>query len=58
MRATAEALLQRAQHAGAIRPGVDARDLLVLANGIALATHDASRARRLLAMVRQGLAAP
>jgi AcrR family transcriptional regulator len=58
MQATAEALLHRAQLAGAIRPGTDARDLLVLANGVALATHDAGQARRLLAMIRQGLAAP
>jgi AcrR family transcriptional regulator len=58
MLATAAALLQRAQHAHAIRAGVDVRDLLVLANGIALATHDASQAGRLLALVRQGLEMP
>jgi AcrR family transcriptional regulator len=55
MRDTAAALIHRAQQAGEIRPGIDARDLLVLANGIALATRDADQARRLLATVRHGL---
>jgi AcrR family transcriptional regulator len=55
MLTTAEALLHRAQQAGAIRDGIGVRDLLVLANGIALGTHDASQAGRLLAMIRQGL---
>jgi hypothetical protein len=55
MRETAAALLQRAQRAGAIRPGIDAWDLLILANGIALAARDAGQARRLLTTIRHGL---
>jgi AcrR family transcriptional regulator len=55
MHDTAAALLQRAQHAGAIRPGIGAWDLLVLANGIALAARDTDQARRLLTTVRHGL---
>lgn len=55
MRDTAAALIQRARQAGEIRADVDARDLLVLANGIALATRDADQARRLLVTVRHGL---
>lgn len=55
MRDTAAALLQRAQQVGAIRPGIEAWDLLVLANGIALAARDADQAERLLAAIRHGL---
>jgi AcrR family transcriptional regulator len=55
MRDTAAALLQRAQRAGAIRPGVDAWDILILANGIALAARDTAQANRLLATIRYGL---
>jgi AcrR family transcriptional regulator len=55
MRDTAAALLQRAQQVGAIRPGIHAWDLLVLANGIALAARDADQAKRLLATIRHGL---
>ena len=54
-RETAAALLQRAQRAGAIRPAIDARDLLILANGIALAARDAGEARRLLTTIRHGV---
>ncbi|MFI5916847.1 TetR/AcrR family transcriptional regulator [Dactylosporangium sp. NPDC051541] len=56
MRDTAAALLRRAQDAGAVKPGTDAWDLLVLANGIALAATDGEQVRRLLAMVRDGVA--
>jgi AcrR family transcriptional regulator len=55
MHDTAAALLQQAQRAGAIRPGIAAWDLLVLANGIALAARDADQARRLLTTIRHGL---
>jgi AcrR family transcriptional regulator len=55
MRDTAAALLHRAQRAGAIRPGIDAWDLLILANGIALAASDAGQAHRLLTTIRHGL---
>ena len=55
MHDTASALLQRAQHAGAIRSDVDAWDLLTLANGIALAARDASHAHRLLTTIRHGV---
>jgi AcrR family transcriptional regulator len=54
MHETAGALVERAQHAGAVRLGVTAADLLALANGIALAAADAGQARRLLALARQG----
>jgi AcrR family transcriptional regulator len=55
MRDTAAALLQRAQRVGAIRPGIDAWDVLILANGIALAARDAGQAHRLLTTIRYGL---
>lgn len=55
MRDTAAALVRRAQLAGAIRPGIDAGDILILANGIALASRDPGRARRLLTTIRHGL---
>jgi AcrR family transcriptional regulator len=52
---TVTALLLRAQRTGAIGPDTDARDLLILANGIALAARDADQARRLLATIRHGV---
>jgi AcrR family transcriptional regulator len=52
---TTAALLQRAQDAGAIRPDIDASDLLVLANGIALGARDISHAHRLLTATRYGM---
>ncbi|MFB9410307.1 TetR/AcrR family transcriptional regulator [Dactylosporangium matsuzakiense] len=55
MHDTAAALVERAAAAGAVRPGTDAWDLLVLANGIALAATDDTQARRLLAAVRHGV---
>jgi AcrR family transcriptional regulator len=55
MRDTASALLRRAQQAGAIRSDIDAWDLLILANGIALATNDTDHAHRLLTTVRHGI---
>jgi AcrR family transcriptional regulator len=55
MHDTAAALLQRAQHAGAVRADTDARDILALANGIALAATDAGHAHRLLGTIRYGM---
>ena len=54
MHDTAAALLQRAQHAGTIRPDIEAWDLLTLATGIALAATDTTRAHRLLTTIRYG----
>lgn len=52
MRATASALLLRAQEAGEARPEVAAADLLALANGIALAGEE--NVDRLLDLLRNG----
>lgn len=52
MRATASALVLRAQQAGEARPEVAAADLLALANGIALAGEE--NADRLLDLLRNG----
>ncbi len=57
MRATAEALLDRARRDGTVRPEIGAADLLALANGIALTGDGAARARRLLGLVRRGATA-
>ncbi|MDN3359324.1 TetR family transcriptional regulator [Actinomadura sp. DC4] len=54
MRATASALLDRARRAGAIRTEVEVADLLLLANGIALAGADDVRTRRLIHLIRTG----
>ena len=54
MRATAEALLDRARRDGTVRPDVRAADLLALANGVALTGDGGTRTRRLLALVRRG----
>jgi AcrR family transcriptional regulator len=51
---TAEALVERARRAGAVAAGVTARDLLTMANGIALAAADVPQAERLLGLVRGG----
>ena len=51
---TAEALVERARRAGAVAAGVTARDLLTMANGIALAAADAPQAERLLGLLRGG----
>lgn len=58
MHDTAAALLRRAQHAGAIRADTDARDVLTLANGIALAATDVGHAHRLLRTIRYGMDDP
>jgi len=55
MRATASALLTRAQRSDAIRADLDVSDLLALANGIALTGADAGRAERLLLLLRRGM---
>ncbi|MGD0699513.1 MAG: helix-turn-helix domain-containing protein [Trebonia sp.] len=54
MRATASALLTRAQSAGEVSPSVSAADLLVLANGIAVASTSADQASRCLDILRHG----
>jgi AcrR family transcriptional regulator len=51
---TAEALVERARRAGAVAAGVTARDLLTMANGIALAAADPPQAERLLGLLRGG----
>ena len=58
MRATASALLSRAQGAGAIRNDLDVTDLLAAASGIGYAAADDNQAARLLAILRDGLTAP
>ena len=52
MRDTAAALLERAQLAGEVRPELDVGDVLLLANGIALAGADAEQGWRLLGLIR------
>lgn len=56
MRATASALLARAQSAGQVSADVAASDLLALANGIAVASADANQADRCLELLRHGIA--
>jgi AcrR family transcriptional regulator len=51
---TASALLDRA--AADVRPGLTVTDLLALASGVALAATDVAHARRLLILLRTGLA--
>jgi AcrR family transcriptional regulator len=58
MHTAASALLTRAQSAGAVRPDLNASELLALANGIALTATDATQAERLVLMIRQGTDAP
>ncbi|GII80794.1 TetR family transcriptional regulator [Sphaerisporangium rufum] len=55
MRSAAAGLLDRARHAGAVRPDVTVTDLLALAGGVALAATDEAHARRLLGVVRTGV---
>ncbi|MFG2135635.1 TetR/AcrR family transcriptional regulator [Streptomyces sp. NPDC048650] len=61
MREAGEALLSRAQQAGAVRPDVNISDLLQLTNGIALAVEespdDPQLADRLLTLTLSGLKA-
>lgn len=57
MTSAAGALLRKAQDSGTVRPDVAVNDLLWLANGIALGGADDTRARRLLNVVRDGVAA-
>ncbi len=55
--ATAVALLERAQQAGAIRSDLDLSDLLKLVNGVAIATEPDStdQADRLLRLILEGI---
>jgi AcrR family transcriptional regulator len=55
MRATAAALLVRAQDAGAVRSDLDVSDLLASASGIGHAAADDNQIDRLLAIVRDGV---
>ncbi|MEU6414857.1 TetR/AcrR family transcriptional regulator [Microbispora sp. NPDC046933] len=52
---TASRLLERAQAAGAVRPGLTVTDLLALVGGAALTGTDVAHARRLTALLRGGL---
>ena len=54
MHRTAANLVDRARQAGAVRPDLDAADLLVLVAGIALTGTTADRTRRLLTLIRHG----
>ncbi|MEU4407455.1 helix-turn-helix domain-containing protein [Streptosporangium sp. NPDC023963] len=56
MRSTAEALLLRAQEDGAVRSDLAVGDLLALTGAAAVAGADASHARRLLRILRHGMA--
>jgi AcrR family transcriptional regulator len=54
-------LLQRAQAAGAVRPGVTASDLITILKGLFVAGHDEpdpDRSARLLAVLTDGLRPP
>jgi AcrR family transcriptional regulator len=57
MRATAAALLGRAQDAGAVRRDLDVSDLLASASGIGHAAADDDQIDRLLTIVRDGVTA-
>lgn len=57
MLSIAGALVVRAWGAGDVRADLSARDLLSLANGIALAETDPDRVERLLMVVRRGVGA-
>ncbi|MEQ4723807.1 hypothetical protein [Nonomuraea sp. B19D2] len=54
MLATASTLLDAAKQAGAVRAGLDVRDLLTLVKGIALAASDRAQAERLLSLIDYG----
>jgi AcrR family transcriptional regulator len=58
MAATATALLDRAQQAGAIRADLAVADLLASVSGIAHAAADPDQIDRLLAIIRTGVTAP
>ena len=58
MRATASALLSRAQDADEIRSNLDVSDLLASASGIGHAAADDDQIDRLLAIVREGVTTP
>lgn len=58
MHATAAVLLERAQLAGEVRPELDAADVLLLANGVALAGADAEQGWRLLGLIRSAEPGP
>jgi hypothetical protein len=54
-------LLQRAQAAGAVRPGITAVDLIAILKGLLVASHeepDPDRPARLLAVLTDGLRPP
>ena len=53
---TAEHLLTRAQRAGAARADLTVAEVLTLAHAVATSSADPDRVRRLLAIVRHGLA--
>ncbi|MGH8880026.1 MAG: TetR/AcrR family transcriptional regulator [Stackebrandtia sp.] len=52
----AQPLLERAQHRGVVTPDVATADLLTLANGIAVTSENPTQARRLLDLLRDGIA--
>lgn len=54
MRGTVTALVERARHAGVVRPDLDAVDLLLVTSGIAFTGADSRRAGQLLELVRRG----
>jgi AcrR family transcriptional regulator len=54
MRGTVAALVERAQQVGAVRPDLDAVDLLLVTSGIAFTGADSGRAEHLLDLVRRG----
>ncbi|WUI03226.1 TetR/AcrR family transcriptional regulator [Spirillospora sp. NBC_00431] len=56
MRAAAGPLLERAQRAGGVRPGLSVDDLLALAGAAAVAGAGPDRARALLRLMRDGIA--
>lgn len=56
MHATTSGLLARAQESGAVRAGLDATDLLILASGIALSGAGPERTGRCLGLLWGGLA--
>ena len=57
MHRTAAGLVDRARLAGAVRPDLDAAEVLALASGVALASGTDGSPARLLALVRHGIEA-
>jgi len=58
MHSTASTLLDRARDAGAVRPDLTVTDLLALVSGAALTGADLAHARRLVRLLRSGVAEP